>query len=457
MISRIYIYQIGICICRTVDLLSRSVITDPPAEKHDAFTNTISPRSVSIQTESPITGILQLKDGNEKKLAQWLQKILPLVEEELKMGISPCPQGISGRESQSPAKINFIECLSVKVADVASRKLIRGAATWLSLATGGAPTLALSCTTIHDSWCEHNTPNIVLFSPKRAEYQGIAGLNYTESQVIPVKSCIQILSTNTYNRDIFAGGSVLGDLYVWHKEHHQDSDSVKELFSGTTQNGEIVAMSWLKLRPASQDINLLTCHADSVVESWKILTNMQVIHEKTFKISSKGQKFPAIDQTTILRTIVSIDDRSEFVVGTEDGRVILCSANQLSTIRGAKNVYDPAIADLESHQFPVTSLQMVLHGGKQLLASCDLTGEVFFHDIIRSTTSEPVVILKMPLPFKNTIAIGKNLQFIVSPGEFGSLEIFTASSGQKSSIEGNLRGRGNLLAISNNRYVYTNL
>ncbi|XP_059621274.1 uncharacterized protein LOC132264943 [Phlebotomus argentipes] len=436
---------------QTVDLLSRSVLTDPPAEKCDAFTNTISPRSVSIQTESPVTGIVQLKDGNEKKLAQWLQKILPLVEEELRMGMSPCLQTFSSRESQSPAKISFLECLNVKIPDVASGKLVRGAATWLSLATGGAPSLALACTTVHESWCEHNTPSVILYVPKRTDSQGIGGVNYTESQTIPVKSCIQILSTNSHNRDIFAGGTVLGDLYIWHHEQHQERDSVRELFSGTTQNGEIVAMSWLKQRPSLQDVNLLTCHTDGVVESWKILASTQVIHEKTFRISAKGQKFPAIDQTSTLKTIVSIDDRSEFVIGTEDGRVILCSANQLSTIRGAKNVYDPVLADLEAHQFPVTSLQMVSHGGRQLLASCDLTGEVFFHDITGSTSADPVVILKMPLPFKNTIAIGKNLQFIVSPGEFGSLEIFTASSGLKSSIDGNLRGKGNVLAISNNR------
>ncbi|XP_055696326.1 uncharacterized protein LOC129797603 [Lutzomyia longipalpis] len=399
-----------------------------------------------MQTESTIVGVVPLKDGNEKKLAQWLQKILPLVEEELRMGISPCPLGSFRRELQSPAKITFVECLNVKVPNVASGKLTKGAATWLSLATGGAPALALACTTIHESWCEHNTPNVMIFTPKR-DFQG-SGLCYTESHTIPVKSCIQILSTNTYSRDIFAGGTVLGDLYIWQQEQHHGRDSAKELYSGTTHSGEIVAMSWLKLRPGSLDVNLLTCHADGIVESWKILATMQVVHEKTFRISAKSQKFPSLDHAPSLRTITSIDDRSEFVIGTEDGRVILCSANQLSTIRGAKNVYDPVIADLEHHQFPVTSVQMITHGGKQLLASCDLTGEVFFHDILRST--EPVVVLRMPLPFKNTIAIGKNLQFIVSPGEFGSLEIFTASSGQKTSLDGNLRGKGNLLAISSN-------
>ncbi|GAB0089960.1 uncharacterized protein DMENIID0001_045890 [Sergentomyia squamirostris] len=418
---------------------SQGTSTNPQSQKSDASSNTCSVHNVSVQTENSFC--LPTKEDNEKKLGQWLKKILPLVEEELQMGISDCPSQVKKMECpDNPLKINLVDSVQMKVNNLSNEKLRKGAATWLSLATAGAPILAVSCI-VDES--EHNASDVVIFTPKRIDSRQPT-ITYIEHCTIPVKASIQILSTNPYDKNIFAGGSVSGDLYVWHQETHPNQQiNVNELFCRGTHYGAIVDMAWLRF--TFKDVILLTCHEDGIVESWKILPNMQVVHEKSLKIRNKSPSM----QNASLKAIIPINDRCEFVLGTEDGRVILCSASQVSTIRGVKNAFDPVITDLESHQFAISSLHLIKQANRDLLASCDIAGHIFFHDVMTSKSSDPIVTYKIPLPFNSNIIIGKNLEFIIWPGKSGTLEIFTTSSGKKSLIEGNAKGKGTLIAGTN--------
>lgn len=77
-----------------------------------------------------------------------------------------------------------------------------------------------------------------------------------------------------------------------------------------------------------------------------------------------------------------------------DGSILLCSLTQLipigttsggdrsgSSSAGKKNFFAPAITELKPHSFAVTTLLKKENNRQQFLVSCDITGEVFFHDI----------------------------------------------------------------------------
>lgn len=100
-----------------------------------------------------------------------------------------------------------------------------------------------------------------------------------ELQTIPVKSCIESLSTNTFNRDIFAGGTVSGDLYLWSYETKGSTGRINEIFSDSTDFGSVMSMSWLKLNPMTNDYGLLSCHKEGTVLLWKI--GKSVVKDKT--------------------------------------------------------------------------------------------------------------------------------------------------------------------------------
>ncbi|XP_058818786.1 uncharacterized protein LOC131681770 isoform X2 [Topomyia yanbarensis] len=365
----------------TAALTDSSTGTDPPAPKHDAETVVIEQKNIATQTEPPTQHSASCDDT---KLSNWLQKVYPLVEEELSYGITEVydvNDNFGETEIEKPV-IRKHQQLTLKKLHMEldwGHRFSTGSATWLSVLTRDAPLLVVSCRPQHEAWCEHTFASITVFTPKRDSYNSVQWVELCSN---PVKACVETLVTNPFNKDMFAGGTVSGDVYIWLHELNikHEQNSLTEIFSETTDYGKVVDMAWIKPYPVSEDCGLLSCHNDGIVILWKV--GKHIVKDKTFQNPS-----PSTSRKALLLTKILAISNSAFVIGTDDGSIRICGITQLiptrvaDTSTSSKNsCFTPTITELKSHSFAVTTLQKIETPKQKFLISCDLTGEVFFHD-----------------------------------------------------------------------------
>uniref|UniRef100_A0A182NFX2 WD repeat-containing protein 55 homolog n=1 Tax=Anopheles dirus TaxID=7168 RepID=A0A182NFX2_9DIPT len=441
-------------------------VATEPKERKEIATQTVSaPRSKKFATY------------DDSKLVSFIRKVQPIVEEELSHGMTPvfdCNDNLyeaSERYRVSRHQELTLRSLNPDLARNGSNgtSFTVGAATWLSILTRDAPLLVVACSPNHESWCEHITSVVTVFSPKRDRYGG--SVQWVELSSNPVKACIESLETNPFNRDMFAGGTVSGDVYIWHYERNpkNERNSFAELHSETTDCGKVVDMAWTRYNVMSKsDYALLTAHSEGTVIQWRV--GKTIVKDKIFKLAIPSANGRALILTQILAT-----SNTEFVAGCDDGSLLLCSTTQLIPLGssgaasersaptvtnssstaggpGKANFFSPGTIELKSHSFSVTSLQKIENRRQELLLSCDLTGEVFFHDITDTINSTPTLIIKMPLPFKTRIVCTSDTEYIFSPTGNGLLELYRIGSGKVDTVEPSLplKGTPTLIKMSAN-------
>lgn len=368
---------------------------------------------------------------------------MPELEKELSEGLTPV-YGNNSEPFERPLKVEEYQDISLKhhfksIMNFSDDDLNKGSATWLSVSTQDSPVLALSCSLKHDS---QNTSFVVVLEPRRSKTD--AKIYWHELESVPVREAIEFLVTNPHNRDMFAGASAVGDLYVWSYHNLPIADNelrVSELFSKTSEDS-IVALTFLS------NNRLLCCLNDGKIIVYKVINKQSTIVDKIMKIEPRNVKDPII--TCIVIVPESEDD---FVVGLFNGALFYCSTNQLMPQDGS---FNPIARELQSHKFAISSLRHCLHNNKSFIVSCDLSGEIYFHDIEDNLDKQPKLVIKMPLPLKNKIAVRKNMKHIFSLLEKGSLEVFKTSSSscttldQQSIVEGKLDGTGKVIELSRN-------
>ena len=96
----------------------------------------------------------------------------------------------------------------------------------------------------------------------------------------------------------------------------------------------------------------------------------------SFKIESRTSK-----SDMALTCIAAVENTELFVVGTLEGNLMLCSISQIIPFKGSKTIFDPVVQELQPHKFEVKSLQHAVYQQKFVVVSCDVSGEVYIHDI----------------------------------------------------------------------------
>uniref|UniRef100_A0A182P783 WD repeat-containing protein 55 homolog n=1 Tax=Anopheles epiroticus TaxID=199890 RepID=A0A182P783_9DIPT len=445
--------------------------TEPKERKEMAASNL---RQMNTQTVSAPRS-KKFATYDDSKLVSFIRKVQPIVEEELSYGMTPifdCNDNLY--DTAERYRVCRHQELTLRSLNpdhqVANRNegkpFYVGAAAWLSILTRDAPLLVVACSPSHAAWCDHVSSIVTVFSPRRDRYGG--SVQWVELSSNPVKACIESLETNPYNRDMFAGGTVSGDVYIWHYEMNLkvERNSFAELHSETTDCGKVVDMAWTRYNVMSKsDYALLTAHSEGTVILWRV--GKSIVKDKIFKLSA-----PSVNGKALILTRILATSNTEFVAGCDDGSLLLCSTTQLiplgstsgertvgvnsstatSTSLGKVNCFSPGTLELKSHSFSVTSLQKIEKRRQELLISCDLTGEVLFHDITDSINSTPTLIIKMPLPFKTRIVCTSDTEYIFSPTGNGLLELYRIGSGKVHTVEPSLpmRGSPNLIKMSAN-------
>ncbi|EDX15736.1 uncharacterized protein LOC6739653 [Drosophila simulans] len=399
--------------------------TDPPPPSKDAATGTQMKLHVATQTEQRVVSSRDV-ECDERALAKWMRQICPMVEREL-MNPTPLMEDLTMSQCrlEEELQVYTYQKLTMGGADNS-----QGLAIWLCVHTNNAPVLVATTVAPHDDWCEHVDQQLKLFVPQRMSVGNL--VIYTEAKTLPLKSCLRSLCTNPYNKTMFAGSTMDGELFVWLYEQARGSDSsvdIKQLYTVSSAQGAAVALDW------PREHLLLACYANGSVRQWDL--SRQMVLDWEYSLPATVSSEPTAMVT------LGLDD---FVVGTNDGGVYRC----WNTGRQTAATKQIQLLALRRHRFMVSTLLRTEMECNQFVLSCDLSGQAFYHDMRLVDEDMAQLIVQIPLPFKNVIACSRDGNIIYCPANDGSLEYYRVSDGAHAHVKGGLRGKGSLIRSSDN-------
>lgn len=244
---------------KQLKLVDRDTGTDPLPVKVDISTETNEICNKETQT---VSNSITPTKVDERALAAWLRQIFPNVEKELLKGCTPYFNSHPNIANTADVDLEIHPYQKLTVDTVENSQ---GIGVWLAVHTNNAPVLVVSTISPHDDdWCEHVDQYLILYIPKRQQNSNI--LTWSEMKRVYVKACVKTMSTNPFNKSMFAGSTMDGDIYIWNYEQKVNSVEVAELHNDTLMHGYAVAMDW------SSEQTLLTAHSNGLVVQWRLGT-----------------------------------------------------------------------------------------------------------------------------------------------------------------------------------------
>lgn len=384
------------------------------------------------QTESFSSQLLGTVDP--MLMSSFLQKVGPIMERELELGVTPFRELTYDDDILS---LNVTHHQTISLEDrlkFFDNQSATATATWLSIASNNASSFAISLTLGHpEQWCNHDLPKVYIFTPKMVDSR----MAFVEQKsAISVRSCITAMATNTEDRDIFAGGTVLGDVYVWALDR---LGQTKELCFETTANGEVRQMTWLVG-------TLITCHTDGQINAWKLYPDNCRL-DKSYRIFLNAHELVTI-------TAVAEYSGKLFCAGSDCGLVALCNINQSTPVRGRKDIFNPTVME---HELPgkeaIKLIECVTKDEQRKIMIGTEIGEIFLFEINDHTT-ELNLVFRAPQPFRSHFTIMRNCYWIICPEPDGRLTIYNVETGESKTIIGAVgdpqNNHHNLIQLSNN-------
>jgi len=238
--------------------------TDPPPPSKDATTGTQEKLHVATQTEQRLVSSKDV-EYDERALAKWLRQICPMIEREL-MNPTPLMEDLAMIQCRLEEELQVFTYQKLVMGGVENSQCL---AIWLCVHTNNAPVLVATTVAPHDDWCEHVDQQLKLFVPQRMSNGNL--VIYAEAKTLPLKSCLRSLCTNPFNKNMFAGSTMDGELFVWLYEQARGADSsidIKQLYGVSSTQGAAVALDW----PREQ--LLMACYANGSVRQWDLSRKM---------------------------------------------------------------------------------------------------------------------------------------------------------------------------------------
>ncbi|XP_017080870.1 uncharacterized protein LOC108114406 [Drosophila eugracilis] len=410
---------------RQYALVDNCTGTDSPPPSKDATTGTQEKLHVATQTEQRVVSSKDV-EYDERALVKWLHKICPMVEREL-MNPTPLMEDLTMSQCRLEEELQVYTYQKLAMGAVENSQ---GLAIWLCVHTNNAPVLVATTVAPHDDWCEHVDQQLKLFVPQRMANGNF--VIYNEAKTLPLKSCLRSLCTNPFNKNMFAGSTMDGELFIWLYEQARGADTsvdIKQLYSVSSSQGAAVALDW------TSEKLLMACYTNGSVLQWDLSRQMTLDWEYSLPASINSEP-------TALVALGPCD----FVLGTNDGGVYRCWNNGRQTA-ATKQIQ---LLALRRHRFMVSTLLRTEVGGNQFVLSCDLSGQAFYHDMRLVDEDLAQLIVQIPLPFKNVIACSRDGNVIYCPADDGALEYYRVSDGAHAHVKGGLRGKGSLIRCSDN-------
>lgn len=307
-----------------------------------------------------------------------------------------------------------------------------GFAGWLSVVTQNVPALVCSvAASAHPLWCDH-TCFVTVFRPQQTQ-----PVTWAEVKSIPISCCLQSLAVNPFNRDMFAAGTIAGDLYIWRYDSSDDGQPIKELFNDSTKAGSVMDMDFYKLSPYTDDVGLLTCHDDGKVCSWKV--GKVVVPDKTVRFFDIKRQYPYSLQA------ICVAVGSEFYVGALDGTIMgPCMTSRV--IDSSDGQHQDCVAEKFAKQrFTIVKLQRIAFKAKECLLSSDFSSEIHIYNL-GDPIGIPIFSFRLPMLTDHYFILWQDYILIARPA--GELKYLQYEGDKSGEIGNNLRGNPSCIAVS---------
>lgn len=242
---------------------------------------------------------------------------------------------------------------------------------------------------------------------------------------------------NPYNRDIFAAGTIAGDLYVWLYNCMDTKEPVKELFADSSRCGTVMGMDFVQLSPHTEDYLLLTCHDDGNVCLWKV--------GKIVVLDKKVRLFNALKDEPYGLTAICAGYGSSFFLGTLDGTV-LGPVTASRTIASDDGKHQDCVTEVFAKQnYTIIRLSKVIYKGTECLLSCDFSSELHFYDL-NKMSGKPIIAFRLPLLSDQHSLLYEDYVFVARAG--GELKYFKLEDTHNHAVDNNLHGKASCIVIN---------
>lgn len=315
-----------------------------------------------------------------------------------------------------------------------------GFAVWLNT-PGGAAAPALACSisaAAHPEWCVHKC-YVWIMMP-----QSTKPITWKEEEKLNVSCCLKSLVVNPYNRDMFAAGTILGDIFIWTFDPKKEHERVTLLFTGHSEAGVVMAMDFYQLSPLTDDYVLLTCHDDGSVVSWKV--GKIVVMDRKVRFYDAD---PEIDMPHVLTAICN-SYGSNFFVGTLNGTILgPCSMSRAVTSSDGK--YQDCVAETYAKQFyTILRLERIVYKGTEYILSSDYYSELQMFKL-GNLDGTPFMVYRLPKLTDHYSLVCNEYVIIARKG--GELRYFKLELGKGGggTVENNLRGPPSCISMSRNQ------
>ncbi|KAF2363979.1 WD40-repeat-containing domain [Trinorchestia longiramus] len=289
---------------------------------------------------------------DESSLLQFLNKITPLVLEELdKQNRSVAFDGFDGLDDEDDRGAAVLHTLRWP------QLFAQGVVTGLSWnATGSVLAVAYGAQT-HDTWCKHRSI-VALCNLNRCE-----NVSISPERELDVQCCVPAVAFHPFNPAILAVATTTGEVLVYDLS---DSESVTAIMTSYTGGSGVTCLVWYgsgmsALAAATQGGHVL-CWTVSITKQALTLEHAFIITEEDLPRSHRAS-VNSLSEGGVGITSLSFnsEDPSVFVAAVEGGSLLLCTTTkQLPSAVTVEGV--------QCRRCVVTQLSG--HNGRTLIVQC---------------------------------------------------------------------------------------
>lgn len=302
------------------------------------------------------------KDVNEASLLEFLRRIVPKVEEELKKQERSAAfesyEGVDEQEGRGALLQHTLRW---------PKLFAQGVVTGLSWSSTGAVVAVSYGADTHDTWCQHRAA-VALWNINRSE-----GASISPERLLEVSSCVPALAFHPSNPAILAVATRTGEVHVYDLS---DSESVTPIATGFTGGSGVTCLVWRSggsvLAAATQGGHVLLWALSLTKQTLTLESGLVVVQEDLPRSHRSGGAVTAPTEGVGITSLsFNSEDPTVFVVGVEGGSVLLCSTSQqmpssvkVEGIQCRRCV----VSSVSGHSGRVVTAQLSLHHRNALIS-----------------------------------------------------------------------------------------
>ncbi|KAK6621624.1 hypothetical protein RUM44_001431 [Polyplax serrata] len=356
-------------------------------EMKDDQTNTATSKSAGIQT-IPAANINAGGNTNisydSERLAIFLKRILPHLEEELKDCAAAEDDVSNPNNDYNGEDQNKAVALDDKQIVFKPKELEGKIVSSLAWNSNGVSLAIAFCQKSHEGWCSHES-TVKTYNTSKIEFEKLQ-----PSHILKTNSCVQYVRFHPYSPSVLTAGLHNGDIVVWDLANEDEVSLSKEKGEGDTNShtGPVTHLTWIE---CLNGLRLVTLGRDGRILFWRVtLSNLTYHVDERFVIFEQQSSVPGTFKDCIEVNCIGFwkDKKSDMIVAAGDKVFHCCwkSARSIASVTGYK---DPVTMTYTAHKGITTYVSCLSES--DIFASSGIDGEIHSNPLFTISTTYAVM------------------------------------------------------------------